>query len=168
MSDFFSFPNPVNEVAARSVAAGVAILGVSTFVLSVTLSTDWLWLTIPLVYGFLARVLAGPRISPLGRLATQFIAPAIGHEKYVAGPPKRFAQAMGLGISTIALVLHAVSFDRAALVFVALLVVAATLESVFALCLGCRMFSLMMRLGWIPEDTCEACNNIALRYSPAP
>lgn len=163
MREFFSFPNPVNEKAARAVAAGVLVLSVLTFVLSVTVSTAWLWLTAALVYGFAARALAGPKISPLGQLATRVIAPAWGAAKPVAGPPKRFAQTLGFGMSTVALLLHAVSFDRAALVFVALIVVASFMESVLAFCVGCTVFAGLMRLGWIPEETCEACNNIWLR-----
>ncbi len=57
---FFSFPNPVNDAAARTVALGVIALSVITF------TTGWAWLLIVLTYGFLARVLAGPKISPLG------------------------------------------------------------------------------------------------------
>lgn len=164
---FFGFPNPVNEVAARTVAAGVVLLTALTFVLAVSVDTAWLWLTAPLTYGFLARVLTGPKLSPLGQLATRAVAPRLGHEKLVPGPPKRFAQAMGLTMSAAALVLHAVNWDRAALVFVAMIFVAATLESVFALCLGCRVFAVLMRLGVIPEETCAECNNINLRYSTA-
>ena len=48
----------------------------------------------------------------------------------------------------------------AAKAVLALLVVAATLESVFALCLGCKAFAVLMRLGVIPEEVCERCNNI--------
>ncbi|MEO6884938.1 MAG: DUF4395 domain-containing protein [Jatrophihabitantaceae bacterium] len=168
MSTVFSFPNPVNEVAARSVAGGVALLSLLTFLLSVAAGTGWLWLTLVLALGFLARVLSGPTLSPLGQLATRVIAPRIGHENLVAGPPKHFAQAMGLTMSGAAVLLHfAFSYDRAALVVVALIVVAATLESVFALCLGCKVFAVLMRFGWIPADTCQACNNISLRYADA-
>jgi hypothetical protein len=48
-------------------------------------------------------------------------------------------------------------------VLVGLLVVAATLESVFALCIGCQVFAVLMRLGVVPEETCEACANIWAR-----
>lgn len=163
MGTFFGFPNPVNEHAARTVAGGVLVLSISTFVLSVAVSTSWLWLTAVLVYGFAARALAGPKISPLGQLATRVIAPALGEAKLVAGPPKRFAQTLGFAMSTVALVLHAVSFDRAALVFVALIIIASAMESILAFCVGCTIFGGLMRLGWIPEDTCEACNNIWAR-----
>ena len=40
------------------------------------------------------------------------------------------------------------------------MIVAATLESVFAMCLGCKAFALLMRLGVMPESVCERCNNL--------
>jgi len=46
-----------------------------------------------------------------------------------------------------------------------MIVIAATLESVFAVCLGCIIFGWLMRTGLIPEQTCEACNDISKRYS---
>lgn len=42
-----------------------------------------------------------------------------------------------------------------------LLIVAATLESVFGLCLGCGAFAVLMRAGVIPEEVCERCNSLA-------
>ena len=151
----FSFPNPVNEKAARAVAGVVAITGV------VILLTGAHWLLVPLAYGFWARVLTGPTLSPLGRLSMRVIAPRLGAPKYVPGPPKRFAQGIGAAFTTVAAVL-ALGFGAgtAADVLTGLLVVAATLESVFALCLGCQGFALLMRAGLIPEETCERCADI--------
>jgi hypothetical protein len=151
----FSFPNPLNEKAARVVAGVVALAGVLVLV------TGARWLLVPLAYGFWARVLTGPTLSPLGRLASGVIAPRLGEPKYVAGPPKRFAQGMGAAFTTTAAVL-ALGFGltTAADVLTGLLVVAATLESVFAVCLGCQVFALLMRLGVVPEETCERCANI--------
>jgi len=151
----FGFPNPVNEKAARIVAGVVAITGV------VVLATGAHWLLVPLAYGFWARVLTGPKLSPLGRVSMRVIAPRLGAPKYVPGPPKRFAQGMGAAFSTGAAVL-ALGFgaDTAADVLTGMLVVAATLESVLALCLGCQVFALLMRAGLIPEETCERCANI--------
>ena len=48
----------------------------------------------------------------------------------------------------------------AAQIILAFLIAAAVLESVFAICLGCRVFGLLMRFGVIPEEVCERCNNI--------
>jgi hypothetical protein len=39
----------------------------------------------------------------------------------------------------------------------ALLVLAAALESLLAICLGCRVFALLMRAGVIPASVCERC-----------
>jgi hypothetical protein len=164
VSELFRFPNPVNEVAARSVAGGVALLSALTVILSLTLGSGWLWLAAPIAYGFVARVVTGPTLSPLGQLATRVLAPRIGHENLVPGPPKRFAQGMGAVFSVGAAVLHlAFGFDGAAEALLGLIVVAAVLESGFAFCLGCRVFSLLMRVGLIPETACLACADISRR-----
>ena len=164
-SGLFSFPNPVNEKAARTVAGGVLALSVLTLVLSLTAGTGWLWLTVALALGFLARVLTGPKLSPLGQLATRVIAPRLGEPNLVAGPPKRFAQAIGLVVTGAAAVSTAAGAFGLAQILLGLIIVAATLESVFALCIGCTVFAGLMKLGLIPEETCAACANIALRHA---
>ena len=152
MPAVLSFPDPVNEKAARVVAGVVALTGVAI------LATGWHWLLVPLAYGFWARVLTGPTLSPLGRPAMRGIAPRLGPPKYVPGPPKRFAQGIGAALTTVAAVLSlGLDADGAADALVALLVVAATLESALALCLGCHMFALLMRAGLVPEATCARC-----------
>ena len=159
LSDVFTFPNPVNEKAARTVAGGVVVLAVLTLV------TGWHWLIALLAVGFLARVLAGPRFSALGQLATRVIAPRLGPEKLVPGPPKRFAQAIGLTLTTVAAVASlAFGATTLATVLVVVLLVFAFLESVVGFCAGCWMFGLLMKAGIIPEETCEACSNIWARY----
>jgi hypothetical protein len=154
----FTFPNPVNEKAARTVAFVVMLLA------ALTLATSAYWLLIPLAYGFIARVLTGPTLSPLGRLASSVIAPRLGPEKPVPGPPKRFAQAIGATLTTVAAV-AALGFDAhgVADVLLGLLIVAAGLESIFGLCVGCRVFALLMRAGLIPESVCVECADISSR-----
>jgi Domain of unknown function (DUF4395) len=165
MSRLLGFPNPVNEKAARTVAAGVLIVSISILVLSLTYSTAWLWLVALLAAGFLARVLTGPTLSPLGQLATKVIAPRLGPAKLVPGPPKRFAQGVGLAVTGVATMLLAVGLPVATQVLVGVMIVAAGLESILAYCLGCRIFAALMRLGVIPERVCAACANVALRTS---
>lgn len=155
----FSFPNPVNEVSARLVAGGVVLMAAATIVF------DQPWITAVIAYGFIARVLSGPTLSPLGQLVTRVITPRLpAKEKLVPGPPKRFAQGIGVAFSVTAAVL-ALGFGQttAAYLVLGVLIIAATLESVFALCLGCQVFAVLMRLGVIPEAVCEECNNIWLR-----
>jgi hypothetical protein len=158
MRELFSFPNPVNEKAAR-VVAGVVL---ATVVL--TLLSGWYWLLIPLAYGFWARVLTGPSLSPLGWTAQNVIAPRLGEKKPVPGPPKRFAQGMGAVFSTAALVLALILGNHPAAdgVLIAFLP-AAGLESIFAYCVGCQVFGLLMRVGIVPETVCAECADISLR-----
>lgn len=163
----FTFPNPVNELAARTVAGGVLGLAALTLVLSLTAGHGWLWLSVLLAYGFLARTTAGPTFSPLGQLATRVIAPRLGPARPVAGPPKRFAQAIGATVTTAVVVLVAVGQTTPSQCLLVLMTVFAALESVFALCVGCRIFSLLMRTGVIPAETCEACADLT-RRRPAP
>jgi hypothetical protein len=112
-----------------------------------------------------ARVLTGPTLSPLGQLATRVIAPRLGLPKYVPGPPKRFAQGIGAVLTVGAAVLYG-AFGQvgATQVFLGLVTVAATLEAVFAVCIGCIVFGWLQRRGVIPEDVCEACADITRRY----
>jgi len=156
----FSFPNPVNEYAARSVAAGVVVMAVAAIVFRQP------WILIPLAYGFWARVLSGPTLSPLGQLATRVIAPRLPWgPKPVAGPPKRFAQGIGVVFSTTALILwFGFGQATAAWVVVGLLACAATLESAFGICLGCIAFGYLMKAGVIPEEICAACSDLSLRH----
>ncbi|HET7277507.1 MAG TPA: DUF4395 domain-containing protein [Dermatophilaceae bacterium] len=159
MQRLLSFPNPVNEKAARVVAAGVATLAI------LVLATGWQWLIAVMATGFLARVLTGPRLSPLGQLATRVVAPRLGPPKLVPGPPKRFAQSIGLAFTATAAV-AALAFGAGLLatVLMSVLLVFALLESVVGFCAGCFVFGWLMRLGLVPEETCEACNDISLRY----
>ena len=160
MRRWFTFPNPVNEKAARVVATGAVLLSVA-FV-----ATQAAWLLFPLAFGFVARVLAGPRFSPLGRLAVHVIAPRLGPEKNVPGPPKRFAQAIGATLSIGALV-SAFGFDNVtvAVGLVAMIAAAAFLEAAFGFCLGCVIFAQLMRWGVIPAEICESCNDISGRLA---
>jgi hypothetical protein len=151
----FSFPNPVNEVSARLVAGGVVIMSVLTIALNLK------WATIIIAYGFVARVLTGPSLSPLGLLVTRVITPRLGiAERPVAGPPKRFAQGIGVAFSVSALILTALGYWGAAQVVLGLLAVAAFLESALGLCLGCKVFAVLIRVGLVPQEVCERCNNI--------
>src|SRR5690349_10314946 len=159
MAGIFGFPHPVNEKAARTVAAVVLATSV------VALATSSYWLLIPHAYGFWARVLTGPKLSPLGRFAMKVAAPRLGDATYVPGPPKRFAQGMGAAITTTALAAWAFGATGVASVLLAMLVVAAGLESIFAVCLGCKLFALLMRVGVVPDDVCAECNNIWLRQA---
>lgn len=153
----FAFPNPVNEYAARITAGLVVLAGV------LTLLTGFGWGLVLIAAGFWLRVLFGPRISPFALLSVKVLAPRVGPAKLVAGPPKRFAQGIGAVLSTAAVALFFAGLALGAWILLALLIVAASLESFVGFCLGCAIFGFLQKRGLIPEEVCEACNNIGLR-----
>jgi hypothetical protein len=161
LSVVLGFPRVINEKAARTVAAAVAVTGV------VALATGAYWLLVPLAYGFWARTLAGPRFSPLAQLATKVVAPRLGPPRDVAGPPKRFAQGMGAAITTLGVLSLALGSTTVTAVLLAALVLAATLEAALGLCIGCRIFAALIRLGIVPETVCVECADISRRLQRA-
>lgn len=164
MRNLFRFPNPVNETSARFVAGGVVVQCVAVVVFR-----QW-WLLAALTYGFVARVATGPTLSPLGQLATRVGTPRLskflGRDgRLVPGPPKRFAQGIGATLAVGASVAWYAGSRSLAVVFVVAIAVAATLEAVFAFCLGCTIFHRLMRWGVIPAEVCESCNDITDRWA---
>ena len=152
ISNVFSFPNPVNEFSARFVAGMVVILTIATILTQNQFVAGFL------LYGFLARVATGPTLSPMGLLATKVIVPALGNPtKLVAGPPKRFAQTIGLIFSTTAFVMLILDLILAFQSTLAILVVFAILESVVGFCAGCFVFNYLMKWKIIPQSICESC-----------
>ena len=153
------FPDPVNEVSARLVAAGVVIMATAVAVGAQT------WVLVPLAYGFVARVASGPTLSPLGQFVTRVVTPRTGlTERNVPGPPKRFAQAIGAVLSVSAAVAYfGFGSTFAARMLAGAILVAASLEAGFGYCLGCRIFAALMRVGLVPAAVCESCNDLSKR-----
>jgi len=158
-----SFPDPVNETSARLVAAGVVAQAIVFLVVR-----EW-WVLVPLTFGFLARVATGPTLSPLGQIVTRVATPAIEtrlrrrnpafRSRQVPGPPKRFAQAIGLAFIASASVAWILGAPSVTIVLIGLLTVAATLEAAFAVCLGCIAYSAI----W----GCADCDDISDRLRRA-
>lgn len=154
MRELLRFPDPVNETSARLVAAGVVLQAIAFVVLREG------WLLVPLVYGFVARVLTGPTLSPLGQFVTRVVTPAIrADHRFVPGPPKRFAQGVGLVFSGGAALGWLLGTPVVTYVLVAGLLVAASLEAGLAVCLGCIAY----RFIW----GCDDCNDISERLRRA-
>ena len=159
----FSFPNPVNEVSARLVAGGVVILTLATIVFQQPV------LLVILAYGFVARVLTGPTLSPLGQFVTSVLTPALPFEAEVR---RRASEALRAGhrrhLSVVALILYfGFGLRTAAFVLVALITIAATLESVFAICLGCKAFAVLMRMVSSPTSVRALQQHLGIRHSLA-
>ncbi len=153
MRELLSFPNPVNETSARLVAGCVAVMSV------VTIAFQQGWLIPVLAYGFVARALTGPTLSPLGLVATRVVTPRLPvRHRYAPGPAKRFAQAIGAAFALAATALYyAAGAHAAAYALLGVLAVFASLEAALGVCVGCRAFYLGMRVGLVPPSVCEDC-----------
>ncbi len=154
MQRVLGFPETVNETAARVVASGVVVIS------ALTLLTGQGWLLVPLVYGFAARVLAGPTLSPLGLFATRVVVPRLaGPHRQAPGAPKRFAQGIGLAVSSVAALAWFAGAGPVATVALAGLIVAAGLEAGLGLCLGCVAYRRLFG--------CAECDDITARLDAA-
>jgi Domain of unknown function (DUF4395) len=154
MARFFTFPNPVNNAAARLVASGVIVMAV------VAIAARQPWISALIAYGFVARAAAGPRLSPLARLALLVASRLTRTPRLVPGPPKRFAQALGALVSLTALALFLAGNSLGTYIVLGLLLVPATLEAGLGYCVGCELFALGMRLGLVPESICLECADL--------
>lgn len=155
----FTFPETVNEVSARLVAAGVvfATAGIILFQQPTLIAL--------VSYGFVARVLSGPTLSPLGQFVTRVVTPALPFaERLTPGAPKRFAQGIGATLSVGAAIAHfgfgATTF---AYVLIGMITAAASLEAFVGFCLGCWLFAKLIAFGVLPESACEDCADITRR-----
>jgi hypothetical protein len=162
MKKLFSFPNPVNDASARTVAIGVVVMSLAALIFNQA------WILIPLTYGFLARVATGPTLSPLGQFAVRVSGPRIKRwQKFVPGPPKRFAQAMGLAFSAAATLTWLLDTWSDARWILIPLILAASLEGFAGYCTGCTVFGWLIRAGLIPETICVECGDLSSRYAKA-
>jgi len=162
MKKLFSFPNPVNDASARTVALGVVTMA------TVALLANQAWLLVPLTYGFIARVATGPTLSPLGQFAVRVSGPRItAWQKFVPGPPKRFAQGIGAVLTVTATSVWLLDSWSVGRWFLVPLIVAASLEGFLGYCLGCTIFGWLIRAGLVPASVCVECGDLSARYAAA-
>ncbi len=116
-----------------------------------------------MAYGFAARIIAGPSLSPLALLATKVIVPMLGTPTLICpGPPKRFAQMIGLIVTSTALIGVFTGNTLWTSICLGMLLIFASLEVLIGFCAGCWLFRKMMGWGLIPQEVCEKCNNLPL------
>ena len=96
---------------------------------------------------FLWGVLS-PRTQPWSVLYRRVIQPRLSPPTDLEDPrPPRFAQGVGLFVTGVGLVLHLAGVPWALPIAAALAFVAAFLNAVFGLCLGCQLYLLLQRAG---------------------
>jgi len=152
------FPNIVDEVAVRLIAGVVLVLGV------VALATQQWWLYLVLAADFVLRAGWGPSASPIAQLVRRWVRPRVSTPpRYTAGPPKRFAAAIGAVLTVAASVLWLAGATLPVVGIGVVMVVFPALESLAGVCVGCIVFGWLMRLGVIPESVCLECADISRR-----
>jgi hypothetical protein len=114
-------------------------------------------LAIPALVLFIALVLvfawgafAGIQRHPYGILFRFLIRPRLKPPTELEDPvPPTFAQGVGFVITAAGLVLHLVGIPYALVIAAAAAFVAAFLNAVFGLCLGCQLYLLLVRAGLV-------------------
>lgn len=149
------YPDVVNENVTRIVASTVVFLGVFAILF------PNLYLLGFLLLGFTLRLSYGPKFEPFAFFTSRYLVPWLGVSFVAtAGPPKRFAQLIGFIFSLGAIVFFLLGQTLAYQITLATLVFFASLESFLGWCAGCFAFGLLMKLGVIPKEICERCNNL--------
>ncbi len=153
----FNFPDIVDEITIRLIAAQVLVVTV------VAALGQWWWLYALLAIDFALRVGYGPRFSPTAHLAG-LIRRRLGRPpRPTSGPPKRFAATIGLVCSLLLLAFAGLGWTAATWVIAVAMIVFPALESILGFCVGCQIFGLLIRAGLIPERVCLDCADISRR-----
>jgi hypothetical protein len=133
-------PDRVDESVVRSTAGFVVVVTAAALLLP---SPFRGLLLLALGLDFIARGFGWGAYSPLG-LAGRATARSL---RFPAHPtdaaPKRFAARVGIVFSLGAAVSFLLGATIAGFVFAAILILAALLESAFALCIGCKVYALL-------------------------
>lgn len=101
---------------------------------------------------FLWGVLS-PRTAPWGALYRVLVQPRLSPPNELEDPrPPRFAQGVGLFVATTGLLLQLIGVPWALPIAAAAAFVAAFLNAVFGLCLGCQLYLVLQRAGLVGRE----------------
>ncbi|MEU6083032.1 DUF4395 domain-containing protein [Streptomyces sp. NPDC047108] len=134
---------PAGEIDVRGPRFGAAV---TTVVLAAALATGFPWLLEWQALAFAVGAVAGVSRSPYGLLFRALVRPRLAPPREFEHPaPPRFAQAVGLVFTVVALVGFGLDQDWLGLAATACALAAAFLNAVFGYCLGCEMYLLLRR-----------------------
>lgn len=119
---------------------------VTSVVLAAVLITSSLWLLAVQTAVFAIATIWGVGASPYARLYAQVVRPRLGPPAELEDErPPRFAQAVGLGFSTIGLVGLMTGLTGLFYLLITAAFAAAFLNAAFGFCLGCEAYLLARR-----------------------
>jgi hypothetical protein len=132
-------PRGPRFAATLTAAAVVAVL---------ITGSGWLALVQAAVFAVTA---ADPRRGPYGLLYRALVAPRLGRPAELEpAAPVRFAQVLGFGFTVVAAIGYLSGATALGVVMAGLALVAAFLNAVFGLCLGCEVYLAFRRLAGRP------------------
>lgn len=118
----------------------------SLVLVAILLTGSWVLLAVQAVL-FALTVVLGPGRGPWGAVFRRLVRPRLAPPTWWEDPAApRFAQLVGLVVVTVGLVLAALGVSGAVVGAAAVALVAAGLNAVFGICLGCAMYRLLLRL----------------------
>jgi hypothetical protein len=131
------------KIDPRGARFGAAI---TTVIVAIVIVTGSGWLLLAQTVVFAIGTLAGLRYAPYGLLYKAVLRPRLGPPAELEDEaPPRFAQGVGLVMAAAGTVGYLAVSPVVGAVFAALCLVAAFLNAVFNLCLGCHMYLFIQR-----------------------
>jgi hypothetical protein len=159
---FFSYPDPVNEADTRTHALCSWILVVVNLFLMYQLNNYYL--SFYIIYGFLVRVLCGPKLDLQAYIVILLLRPFLAdvlkifHHRYITPTrPKRFAQFVGLLFSTAGTIAEVFEQRLISTIIWGMLGFFSLLLCLFDFCAACFMYSMMVKYGIIQDELCKEC-----------
>jgi hypothetical protein len=120
---------------------------ITIVVFALVLITGSVWLLAAQALVFAIAAVFGMRNAPYGLIYRWLVRPRLGPPgELEAEAPPRFAQGVGLVISVIGVIGYAADFTPLGMAAASAGLLAAVLNGVFGLCLGCEMYLLIRRI----------------------
>jgi hypothetical protein len=120
---------------------------VTMVVFAIVLITGNVWLLIAQAVVFAVGAVFGLRNAPYGLVYKWLVRPRLGPPKDLEPEaPPRFAQALGAAISVIGVIGYTVGLAPLGMAAASAGLLAAFLNGVFGLCLGCEMYLFIRRI----------------------
>ena len=127
----------INENVVRIIAFIVAVIAITCVVFSNY------WAIVFLLFDFALRAFTTGKFSLLKFIAIKIADGLSLSPKMKDLAPKKFAATLGFGFCLLITAVFIFDFYNAALIFTSIMIVFALLESLFAICVGCYIYSFL-------------------------
>lgn len=145
-------PLRINEAVVRGVALQVFVIA-----LTVIFWASW-YPIIFLIIDFFIRAVIKPKYSLTALISRIFLAKFVRFKKRMTlAKPKKFAAWIGLVMSVLAGLAGVLGSLPVMLVIIAILALFSFLEAFLKFCAGCKIFGILIKIGFLKEEVCMDC-----------